>query len=296
MTELKFDLPVICMHRADLQRVLVQAFPSDRLHLQRALRKIEPTRERVRAHFDAGPVIEADLLIGADGLRSVVREHIFRDKAPRYGGYTAWRGFVELPTGLLTKGEGGETLGEGVRMGIVPLGAERVGWWIAHNEPADETDEPEGTRAKLLSLCGGWHPPIHALITLTDDIVKTDIYDRKPRRGWSRGRVALLGDAAHPTTPNLGQGGCMAIEDAIILARCLQTGEYLESALIRYENARFDRTRMVATESRLFGWVGQLEHPLAARLRNYYLSRMEKNAGAATFLKYFDYDATHVSI
>jgi 2-polyprenyl-6-methoxyphenol hydroxylase-like FAD-dependent oxidoreductase len=134
----------------------------------------------------------------------------------------------------------------------------------------------------LLKLCSGWLEPVEKLIAATDtaDILRTDIYDRDPvKERWGAGRVTLLGDSAHPMTPDLGQGACQAIEDAVELAKCLGHRESIEAALELYETRRIRRTAAIVRGSRRIGRVAQLQNPLACSLRNAALkvfpSRME---------------------
>jgi 2-polyprenyl-6-methoxyphenol hydroxylase-like FAD-dependent oxidoreductase len=114
------------------------------------------------------------------------------------------------------------------------------------------------------------HAPIPQLIQATTEhaILRNDIYDRPPLKSWGRGLVSLLGDAAHPMTPNLGQGACQAIEDAVVLGRAIATHSTVSAALRSYEAQRIDRANLIVTQSRQIGWVGQWRHPMAVALRN----------------------------
>ena len=154
-----------------------------------------------------------DAVVGADGIHSVVRKHIINDGEPIFRGYNIWRGIVEINFDI---GYGSETFGKGKRVGIVPIKDGVYGWWATCNEKFMQDDKPETPKEKLNRLFGDWHYPIAELINNTDHILKNSIIDRKPQKGWTNGNTTLLGDAAHPTTPNLGQGGCMAIEGAYI--------------------------------------------------------------------------------
>jgi 2-polyprenyl-6-methoxyphenol hydroxylase-like FAD-dependent oxidoreductase len=213
--------------------------------------------------------------VGADGLRSRVRASLFGPARPRYAGYTAWRAVVEHGEELLPRGTGFESWGRGARFGCAHVGEGRVYWFATRNAREGERDGPpggpSGPRAELLQRFGTWHSPIGDLIRAADEdaILRTDIYDREPLGGrWGRGRVTLLGDAAHPMTPDLGQGAAQALEDSVVLARCLQESGATAGALRRYERLRSARTAMVVRRSRRLGRVGQLENPLLCLLRN----------------------------
>ena len=134
-------------------------------------------------------------------------------------------------------------------MPYFPVKAGQFGWWATLNESFMQTDEPEGTRQKLLAHFGDWHYPIPELIQHTELILKNSLTDRVPVRGWYKGKVVVLGDAAHPSTPNLGQGGCMAIEGAYILARCIDTYGLTPQAFARYEDLHFPRASRIVKDS-----------------------------------------------
>ena len=185
----------------------------------------------------------------------------------RLAGYTAWRGIAPFRTsGLLA----GETLGRGQRFGLVPIAGDRVYWYATDNVPEGESEDPEQAKTRLTDMFANWHAPIPALIAATEApaILRNDIYDRDPVDRWGEGRVTLLGDAAHPMTPNLGQGGCQAIEDALLLARCLAEGGVVDASLRRYESLRIPRTRFIVNASRRIGRAFQMESPILCRLRD----------------------------
>ena len=259
---------VIVIHRAALQRVLLEAVGSSRVRLGHACTSISSTDRGVTAHFHNGHVADGDALIGADGLHSVVRAAIHGDAPPVYRGYTAWRGVVNFDH---TRLKIGETWGRGQRFGQMPMSDGQVYWFATANVPAGQTS-PDGERAELLRRFRGWHDPIEALITATPDraILRNDMYDRAPIAHWGRGRVTLLGDAAHPMTPNLGQGGCQAIEDAVVLGSQLNNvpASALTEALRSYETRRVARTSMIVNTSRRIGAIAQIENPVLIAMRN----------------------------
>jgi len=138
------------------------------------------------------------------------------------------------------------------------------------NTPQDQQDSSFGTKNILRQLFRGWHQPIDALIAAAaeESILRNDIYDLDPLGHFAQGRIALLGDAAHAMTPNLGQGACQAIEDAVVLAACLKAAGEVQPALLEYERRRMPRTRKVLLWSRRFGVVAQLQNPLLCWFRN----------------------------
>jgi len=225
----------IMVHRAELHELLRQHVGQE-IRLGMACVGVQPDGHGVIATFHNGEQVRGDLLIGADGIRSIVRDQLHGQQQPTYAGYTAWRGVVSFDhVRLLT----GETWGRGARFGQIPMKGGRVYWFAAHNAPPDQQSN-DGEKAELLRIFGDWHAPIRTLIEVTPeaDILHNDIYDRPPLRWWGRDRITLLGDAAHPMTPNLGQGACQALEDALVLAKELQANADIPTALRAYEALR----------------------------------------------------------
>jgi 2-polyprenyl-6-methoxyphenol hydroxylase-like FAD-dependent oxidoreductase len=262
----------VAVHRADLQAMLLQERGESVVQSGLEFISFEQNSTGVRAFFTGGREEHCDVLIGADGLRSAVRAGLLGDGQPRYAGYTAWRAVVMPARDLFPPNVALEYWGTGTRCLCTHVGGGRVYWAVSRNAPEGEKDVAGATKDALLRLHRGWSGPIPALIEATEEpaILRTDIYDRNPpRKRWGEGRVTLLGDAAHPMTPDLGQGACQAIEDAVELARCLgyqETG--VAAALGLYEARRIRRTAWIVRGSRRTGRIAQLQNPLACRLRN----------------------------
>lgn len=261
--------PSVCAHRADLQGVLAGALPPDTVHTGAECIGVELQGDRVTAHFAGGRIEEGDLLIGADGIHSAVRASLFGHSKPRYAGYTCWRGVANLEHPGLPPELSLLLLGAGTQVGLWRCGSGRVYWFIASHAPQGQADPPEGASAALLRAFESWHPVLAAALSATEGsaVFRNDIIDRPPTRGWGEGRVTLLGDAAHPTTPNLGQGACQALEDAVVLADSLATSAETAVALRRYERLRQPRTALVTRQSWLAGRVLQWQSTLGVRLR-----------------------------
>ena len=279
--EKTFGAPSVAVHRADLQGFLLKETGEKNVVLGENCSGFEQDDAGVTAIFADGTVERGELLIGADGLYSTVRARLFGREKPRYAGYTAWRAVVKPGRELLPCGTGFESWGRGVRFGCAHIGGGRVYWFATRNAPEGERDgplgSPSGPKVALTRLFDGWHHPVPDLIAETEEwaIRRDDLYDRAPLSGsWGEGRVTLLGDAAHPATPNLGQGACQAIEDAVVLARCLEqivranAKDSVPSALRRYEGLRGERTAWIVRRSRALGRIGQIENPLLCRLRD----------------------------
>ncbi|HEU4326214.1 MAG TPA: FAD-dependent monooxygenase [Roseiflexaceae bacterium] len=262
--------PTVVLHRAELQAALTERLGAGLIQTGAELTGLAQDERGVTASFADGRSARADLLIGADGLRSTVRRLLFDDRPPRYSGYSAWRGVAAVPHTPELLAQAGELWGYGSRFGLIPMSGGRVYWFAVANAPVGQSDGPRGRKQDVLDLVRGWTEPIKAVVAATDEasILRNDIYDRPPLRRWVDGRVALLGDAAHPMTPNLGQGACQALEDAVELGRCMHTSGHVEIGLLAYQTRRRDRANAIVRQSRGVGLVAQLSHPLLCRLRD----------------------------
>ncbi|MFI5836516.1 FAD-dependent monooxygenase [Micromonospora sp. NPDC051300] len=202
---------------------------------------------------DPGALRDAyDLVVGADGINSVVRASVHGGRYPlRYAGTVAWRGVVDAESA-----EGGETWGRGRKFGLTPVGGGRTNWYASvslppgHPAPADDV-------AELRRLFGDWHPQVRRVLdALTPaGVLRHEIRDLTPLPSYVAGRVALLGDAAHAMTPDLGQGACQALIDAVALADCVRAADDLPAALRAYDRRRRRATQRIAAGAR---WAGRL--------------------------------------
>ncbi|MBU8771490.1 FAD-dependent monooxygenase [Cytobacillus oceanisediminis] len=266
------------IHRADLQNILYQNLKPGTVILGKKLISIEQG-SKISAIFEKEEVVEGDLLIGADGVHSQVRRLLVGSTPLRYSGFTAIRGIshfddVRFPIEL---GGGFEAWGHGKRFGFSHLGKGRIFWFAAINTPEGTLRTAQNRKKTALEHFRGWWGPIEAAIESTNEknILIHEIFDRKPIKSWSQGGAILLGDAAHPMLPNLGQGGAQAIEDAIVLSRCMEKHpENMQHAFRDYERMRIPRTTQIVRGSRVMGRFMQLENPAAIQFRNLLISTM----------------------
>jgi 2-polyprenyl-6-methoxyphenol hydroxylase-like FAD-dependent oxidoreductase len=264
------------LHRADLHHVLAQFVGEGTVSLGVKVGAIEQDADGVVVRDADGHEHRAELVVGADGLRSFVRSAISKAK-PKYGGYTAWRGVAAK---AFDPGRVTESWGIGERFGVVDIGHRRTYWFATKNAKEGEADETGGRKAELQRRFANWHEPIAAVLEATHDnaILRNDVYHLAPLSTWHRGRVVLLGDAAHATTPGVGQGAAQAIEDAVVLsAQLAQRGE-LDDLLTEYEAARIGRTTFVQQQSRRADKIAQLGNPFLCRLRNQVMARLPERA------------------
>jgi FAD-dependent urate hydroxylase len=250
--ERKLGAPVYPVSRTDLQTVLVDAVGADTLHLGANCVRVEQNDSSATAYFEDGRTATGDVVVGADGIHSVIRNDIVGEVAPRYSGIVNWVGLL-ANDGLQPEHVGYEFLGEGKRCGLLPLADKRVYFGFACTMKEGSQPPVAGWRGELRDLFGSWPAPVPAVLERFEEaeLKYLEIRDLPPLTRWSQGRLTLLGDAAHATTPTLGQGGCQAMEDAILLARCLgSTTLGVADGLTRYEAKRKERAEMIVARSR----------------------------------------------
>jgi 2-polyprenyl-6-methoxyphenol hydroxylase-like FAD-dependent oxidoreductase len=265
MPETLFGAPYLCMHRAELHGALASAVPQEIIHLGKKLVGLDQAGNQVTLTFADGTRASADAVIGADGVHSRVRDIIIGPDTPLHKGRIAYRAIF---SSALLKGR--------------DIGPSRTKWWgidrhiviyyttasrselyfvTSVPEPAEwmtrESWSAKGDVKELRAAYEGFHPDVRAVLEACPDCHKWAILEREPLRRWSDGHVALLGDACHPMTPYMAQGGATAIEDAAILARCLEEvqGEDVQGAFRRYEAHRKPRTSRIQAISSANTWM-----------------------------------------
>ena len=259
--------------RPALLAALARQVPAERVHTGDGVEAAESAGAYVHIRLKSGWMQEGDLLVGADGLHSVVRSMVVGRDRVRYSGQTCFRGLAPIPPP--NPRELREVHGRGQRGSVCPIDDRQVYWWVAHNAPLNEIVPAEQRKALLLERYREWPFGLPEAIAATPEgsILQNDLVDRKPARRYARGRVVLVGDAAHPTTPNLGQGANMAIDDAIVLARALRDEGSLPAALARYERERMERTRLIVKRSWAFGRLFRWTSRPAVKLRETLMRR-----------------------
>lgn len=262
--------PAVCVRRGVLHDILVGALPAGVLRLGHELEGFSDDGSGVTARFMNGHEARGEVLIGADGLRSKVRRQVLGDGLPRYSGYGGWLGVAEFSHPLLPPGLVVESWGRGERFGMLCCGPGHAYWFAAMNRAEPVPTARPGKKEELLRFARGWHEPYPQLAEATEEghITELSYWDREPVSRWGEGRVTLLGDAAHPMTPNIGQGACQAIEDGLLLAGLLGGGTAAEQVLREYEARRSRRTAKLVRAARRFGAFAQRSDALSVGLRD----------------------------
>lgn len=246
--------PLIAIHRQRLIELLAARLRPGTIRWGHQVRGVRPSTrrgaERVEIELADGSELGSSALVGADGVRSAVARTLNPGLAMTYSGFSAWRGIATV--GL---DGGGQVWGEGAEFGWVPLGPRQTYWFAARRSLEGEDLSPQEELARLDAAFGHWHGPAAELIAQTApaDLARHDLHDRAIAKRWSLGPIALIGDAAHPMRPNLGQGGCQGIEDAAVLCRLLSERGDSAGACAEYTRLRRRRARRVARQSWLMG-------------------------------------------
>jgi 2-polyprenyl-6-methoxyphenol hydroxylase-like FAD-dependent oxidoreductase len=278
--------PVLGMiHRAELVDALASYLPADTAHYGFELTAVRDAGTHVEVTFSNGHRDVADLVIGADGIHSKIRSLLGDASPPRYAGYTCFRGVTTMPSGM-APGYLAEWWGRGSRLGITTLRDRRVYWWATINaSPNLRIDDMRGWLSERFSA---WADPVPELIATTpnDAFLQNDIVDRPPTRHWYRGRCLLIGDAAHPTTPNLGQGGCIAIEDAACLWQGFAQSVPFDEIFPAFVTRRYPRTTAITRDSYRLGQIGQWNGRMACWWRDAITRRILPVIGVQELLKH----------
>jgi salicylate hydroxylase len=295
----EFGAPYLTMHRADLIGVLHRQLPDAAIHLSARCVGVDGNERSARARFADGGEIEADVIVGADGIHSAVRSSLFGKQAPRFTGCACWRGLVPLdafPPGVVST-DGTMYMGPNSHIiYYLVRGGELVNF-VAHVESDAFTGESwtqECDRSEVMETYAGWHEPLLQLLGSAERYYKWALYDREPLSHWSKGRATLLGDSAHAMLPYIGQGACMAIEDGYTLAAVIaQMPDDIGAALKVYERMRLPRARRAVLEARARGEEMHRTSPWGQIKRNFKMALHQRLGGDKTGIQlgaFYSYD------
>lgn len=240
--------------RTDLQKMLLEAFGKDEVHLGMKCVEVSQDENSATAVFEDGSSATGDVVIGADGIHSITRAYVLGKPIDlRYAGYVNWNGLVPANPVLCEADNWVLYVGDGKRASMMPVGGDRFYFFFGVPMKQGSKTAPENRQEELFKHFIDWPPAVQSLIEALDPTQtnRIEICDIDPPERLVKGRIAVLGDSAHATTPTLGQGGCQAMEDALVLSRYLVTTNIsVEDALLRYEKARKSRTADLVLKAR----------------------------------------------
>jgi 2-polyprenyl-6-methoxyphenol hydroxylase-like FAD-dependent oxidoreductase len=266
-----FGSSIVAVHRAKLQQVLYSFVNPDKVILNKSLVSLEEKKDKVLLHFADDSSIEADFVIGADGIHSQVRQQIFPRETLRYAGQTCWRGLVTHSLSDAWKNSTLELWGNRLRFGMAEMANQQIYWFAVKSAPENEKNENSDIKKYLLEEFAHFQGPVRELIEATPDFMirRTDLHDLPSLKNWHRSNICLIGDAAHAATPNLGQGGAQAVEDAYELVQSLQKEKENQQAFKAFQKKRYGKVKRI-----IFGsyWIGRIAHWRYFKgLRNFFL-------------------------
>jgi 2-polyprenyl-6-methoxyphenol hydroxylase-like FAD-dependent oxidoreductase len=280
------------IHRADFHDVLLQKILPGTLQLAKGCIDFKQEKSGVTLTFQDGTTEHVDYVIACDGIHSIFRKKLLPASTPRFAGYTCWRAVIEQAPANFNFDEITESWGAGSRFGIVPLAGKRIYWFACLNAGANDQQKRAYRIENLLQHFAEFHDPVSKVLmrTRNEQLIWSDIIDLEPIKKFSFGKIVLMGDAAHATTPNMGQGACMAIEDAAVLSNCLEEYTSPEEAFVQFQKQRIARTTKIVNTSWMMGRVAQVQHPLLVELRNAAIRLTPQRVAERQFKFLYDVD------
>ena len=260
----------VAIHRGKLQSILLNALPAGTVISNRRCVGIDSELDFARAVFEDNTFKAGKFLVGADGLHSNVRKSIFQNSSLRYSGQTCWRGVSDIMLSSQWSSRLTEIWGNGIRFGFVPISDSKVYWYATKVEKKGGSDSSFDIRKYLLTLFQRFLEPVEDIISNTPvgSIFRDDLLDLLPLESWFSDSTVLIGDAAHASTPNLGQGGAQAIEDSWFLAKALKNCVTIDDAFETFQKSRKNKAQKVVDVSWKIGKVTNLSNAMACHVRN----------------------------
>jgi salicylate hydroxylase len=301
----RYGAPYLLMHRGDLHAMLVNAVRTAKpaaIHVNARCVGFEQDGNGVELELESGARFRGNALIGADGVKSLVRSQLFGHDNPAFTGRLAWRGLVPIDwlSEPLRRAVSTNWIGPNGSVTTYPVHKGELFNFVALVNREDwqvESWTEEGTKEECARDLDGWHEDVHEIIRSIEVPYKWGLFLREPLPRWSVGRTTLLGDACHPMLPYLGQGANMAIEDGLMLARCLEAYDDVEVALSHYEQVRAPRTSTIVNRSTEQGTRVNRPELADAAAAGRYISAQWSNGTIAQWYDWiFDYDATAASL
>jgi 2-polyprenyl-6-methoxyphenol hydroxylase-like FAD-dependent oxidoreductase len=272
----QFGFSTIAIHRAELQKILLNKIPKEKISLAKGFQSFQKLNDdSIKIKFDDNSEILTDFLIGADGINSKVRKQLFPNSNTRFSGQTCWRGVANIKLSKEFENRGMELWGNQIRFGISKIAIDKVYWFAVALDKPNQKDDQKLIKQKLLKMYNHFNPLVKELISATSEtaILRNDINDLETLKYWHKGNVCLIGDAGHATTPNMGQGGAQAIEDAYYLSNLIKSN--LNDNIFKlFQQKRESKVNSIVKQS----WAtGKMAHWKYGRnFRNFLLKNLPK--------------------
>ncbi|WP_298553839.1 FAD-dependent monooxygenase [uncultured Algibacter sp.] len=264
--ERRHNIKNIAIHRGKLQQILINRLKPTKIELNHKLTSIEKNTNDYSLKFENGNQIQSSIILGADGLNSIVRQNILPNNSIRNANQICWRGVTECELPIKFRNELNEAWGKSERFGFVQIAENKVYWYALKSFKKNKN---EFSLNNLEQYFADYNSVIKDIIKSTkkEQINTAEISDLKPTSIWYKENVGLIGDSAHATTPNMGQGACQAIEDAFVLSECLNKYE-ITKAFSEYQKLRLPKAHQVVKASWLVGKMAHFKNPLLIGFRN----------------------------
>jgi FAD-dependent urate hydroxylase len=256
------------IQRSVLYRILTDALLPGTLHLDKHLVDIKWDSSIQKLYFKDGTFTEADFIIGCDGAVSKIRSILMPNSKLDFSGFVCWRGLIKDP--LINSNTYTETWGPRGRFGIAPMPDNQLYWYAFKKAETNKSDLSNWTPIDLLFNFFYYHDPIQEILenTTPENLIYDELYELKPLEHFHLGNILLIGDSAHASIPNIGQGASQAAEDAVFLAKWISTEDTIPNAFKMYERHRHERTKRVKNEMKMYGMAAQIDFPILCSIRN----------------------------
>ncbi|WP_109301237.1 FAD-dependent monooxygenase [Aquimarina sp. AU474] len=288
-----FGYTTIAIHRAELQKILLEEIPQEKIFLGKSFQSFEKLNSgKIKLKFEDNSTSETDFLIGADGIHSKIRKQLFPESKTRYSEQTCWRGVANITLDKEFENRGMELWGNQIRFGISKIAKDKVYWFAVVLDKPNQKDDNDVIKQQLLKMFNSFHPLVHNLIKATPkiNILRNDINDLKPLDNWSKGNICLIGDAGHATTPNMGQGGAQAIEDAYYLGNLIGKNPN-QNVFELFQKKRQSKVNTIVKQS----WTtGKMAHwKYGTNIRNFLLKHMPKKIMERKMMEMYHIEKIH---